>query len=164
MPENKSTRATIRRRGGDFVGILLAIALSPLLLAVGIFALIYSILLHITIWAFFCSRGTAVMFVYSNSPIWREYIETNIIPYLPDSAITLNWSERTQWKAWSLSTIVFRHFGGYREFNPLGVVFRPLHRSKVFRFWKPFKDFKHGNPDSLIVMQEEFLNLIQHKG
>ena len=163
MPENQSSNSKRRRKSSDYIGALLAILLSPLIIAVVILALICSVLLHIIIWAFYCSRGTTVLFVYSNSPVWKEYIETNILPNLPESAIKLNWSDRKQWKTLSLSTIAFRHFGGYREFNPLGVVFRPLRRSKVFRFWKPFKDFKHGNTDSLNVMRADFLNQIQQQ-
>ena len=163
MSENQSHKAKVRQRSSDIVGALLAIVFLPLLLVLGIFYLTYSILLNITIWMFYCSRGTNVLFIYSNSPIWKDYVEANILPKLPTSTITLNWSERSQWKSCSLSTIVFRHFGGDTEYNPMGIVFRPWRRAKVFKFWKPFKDFKHGNTDSLNKLQSDFLNLIQQQ-
>ena len=51
-------------------------------------------------------------------------------------------------------------FGGYREFNPLAVVFRPFRRSRIFRFWRPFKDSSHGHPEALHRMEEEFFGSI----
>jgi hypothetical protein len=38
-----------------------------------------------------------LLFVYSNSPNWKEYIETNILPVIADYAIVINWSERSHW-------------------------------------------------------------------
>jgi hypothetical protein len=40
------------------------------------------------------------------------------------------------------------------------VVFRPFHRTRKFRFWKPFRDFKHGRPAALQEMELEFFSLI----
>ena len=51
-------------------------------------------------------------------------------------------------------------FGGWREFNPLAVVFRPFRRTRTFRFWQPFRDFKHGHPEALHRMESEFFGLI----
>lgn len=50
---------------------------------------------------------------------------------------------------------VFRHFVGAREFNPLAVVFRPFRPARVFRFWQPFREWKHGKPDSLARLEGE---------
>ena len=40
---------------------------------------------------------------------------------------------------------VFRTFKGDRNFNPLVLLFRPFRRAKVFRFWQPFQEWKHGH-------------------
>ena len=80
------------------------------------------------------------LFVYSDSPIWHEYIVQHFLPYLGERAVILNWSDRKLWR-FSLARIAFRHFGGNREFNPLAVVFRPFGRTQAFRFWQPFRSF-----------------------
>ena len=49
----------------------------------------------------------------------------------------------------SLSVLAFRYFGGYREFNPMVVVFRPFRRTSTFRFWQAFRDNKHGKTKTL---------------
>jgi hypothetical protein len=103
-----------------------------------------------------------VLFVYSNSPVWHQYIEKNILPRLPPNTMILNWSERRDWGRVSLAYAAFRVFGGSREFNPLAVVVRPLRWAKCFRFWKPFRDFKHGNPETLLRMERDLFDQLRH--
>ena len=101
----------------------------PLLLIVAAIALLLFVVatasLHITIWTLWCLRGRDVLFVYSDSPIWHDYIEDVLLPLLGDRAVVLNWSQRKRWRV-SIARLAFHHFGGSREFNPLAVVFRPL--------------------------------------
>jgi len=85
-----------------------------------------------------------VLFVYSDSPIWHEYMTTQILPLVQERAVILNWSERKRWSRWTLGVAVFHHFGGAGDFNPLVVVFRPLRLARIFRFWSAFKDLKRG--------------------
>jgi hypothetical protein len=143
--------------------VAIMLPLIPVVLVVAIFALVLfvvaSISLRIVIWSWWCLRGRDILFVYSDSPIWHDYIEQQILPHLGDRAVILNWSERKRWR-FSLARMAFHHFGGYRQFNPLGVVFRPFGRTHKFRFWQPFRDFKHGHPEALQKMETEFFQLI----
>lgn len=147
--------------------VAILIVLSPLLLLAVILVLTCTALasagLHIMIWTWWCLRGRTILFVYSDSPLWHDYIEADILPYLGRRAVVLNWSRRRQWRM-SLATLAFHHFGGSRQFNPLAVVFRPFRRSQTFRFWQPFNDFKHGHTESLRRMESQFLRSIEvHK-
>ena len=146
---------------------LILIVLVPLLIVlVPVILMVYLLetaLLHVVVWLMWSSRGIELVYVYSNSPHWQEYIEKNILPRLPSQAIVLNWSERKTWK-FNLSTIVFWHFSGYREFNPMALVFRPFRWVKTFRFFKPFRDFKHGKPEALHKMEGEFLAVLNRRG
>ena len=143
--------------------ILLIVPLVPVLLIVVAIAfllfVVATVCLHITIWTWWCLRGRDILLVYSDSPIWHDYIEEVILPHLGERAVILNWSQRKRWRV-SLARLAFHHFGGYREFNPLAVVFRPFRRSRVFRFCQPFRDFKHGQPQALHQMEREFFGLI----
>jgi hypothetical protein len=142
---------------------VLIVPLVPVLLIVAAIAVlafvVATVCLHITVWSWWCLRGRDVLFVYSDSPLWHDYIEAAILPHLGKRAVVLNWSQRKRWRI-SLAGLAFHHFGGYRQFNPLAVVFRPFHRSRVFRFWQPFKDFKHGQPEALQQMEREFFGVI----
>lgn len=140
------------------LGVILAPVILALLLGVLLLFLVSTVSLHIIIWGWWCLRGRDILFVYSNCPIWRDYVEQRILPHLGERAVMLNWSERKRWR-FSLAKIAFYHFAGYRQFNPLGVMFRPCRRSKVFRFWQPFRDFKNGYPEALHKMESDSLGL-----
>ena len=143
--------------------VALFIPLAPVLLVVVVFALVFflvsTICLHIAIWSWWCIRGRDILFVYSDSPIWHDYIEQHVLPHLGGRAVFLNWSQRKRWR-FSLARMAVHHFGGWRELNPLAVVFRPFRRTRTFRFWQPFRDFKHGHPEALHRMESEFFGLI----
>jgi len=141
---------------------MVALLLPPTLVWIALFAL-YSVVswlcVHLLIWIWWCARGRDVLLIYSDSPIWREHIEERILPLLGKRVIVLNWSARRQWSL-SLSRIAFGYFGGTREFNPLAVVFRPLRRTRTFRFWKAFRDMKHERPEALQAMEREFFGCV----
>lgn len=143
--------------------IAILLPLFPLILALAVVFLVLffiaSILLRVIIWFWWCLRGRDILFVYSDSPIWHDYIEQHILPQLGKRAVVLNWSQRKRWR-FSVARLAFQHFGGYRQFNPLAVVFRPFGRTHTFRFWQPFRDFKHGHPEALQKMEAEFFELI----
>jgi hypothetical protein len=143
--------------------IALVVPLAPVLLVVVALALasfvVASVCLHVAIWSWWCIRGRDILFVYSDSPIWHDYIEQHVLPHLGERAVVLNWSHRRGWR-FSLARAAVHHFGGWREFNPMAVVFRPFRRTRTFRFWQPFRDFKHGHPEALQRMETEFFGLI----
>lgn len=145
----------------ELLGLLLLAVLSPLLLCLIVASLVYGVLLHIVMWLVWCMRGIHVLYVYSNSPNWLEHIEMEVLPRLRHGTIVLNWSDRRSWRFFSLASFVFRHFGGYREFNPMAVVIRPFRLSKVFRFYKAFKDLKHGRAVTLEKMETEFFEKLK---
>jgi len=118
------------------------------------------LLLYLSIWSLWSTRGIRLLFVHSNSPVWQDHIQNEILPRLPEGSIILNWSERKKWRL-SLSIMAFHHFGGSRHFNPLGVVIKPFHRAKVFRFHEAFVDFKHGSPNKLLKMESDFFATLE---
>ena len=146
-----------------FVALLLFALLSPLMIAVVVAAILFYVLsalcLYVAVWFCWCRRGRSVLFVYSDSPIWREYVEERILPRLGERAVVLNWSQRKRWRG-TLPVLVFRFFGGSRDFNPLAVVFRPLRFARRFRFHEPFREYKHGKTESLARMERELFELV----
>lgn len=143
--------------------VAVIIPLVPTAVVIGVVAIVAfvvsSVCMHVIVWTCWCVRGRDVLFVYSDSPVWRDYVERHILPYLGERAVVLNWSQRKRWRV-SIARLALHHFGGYRQFNPLAVVFRPFRRTTIFRFWEPFKDFKHGQPGTLKRMESEFFALI----
>ncbi len=142
---------------------MLLVLLAPFILGIVALALalfvLWSVCLHAAVWLCWCVRGRDVLFVYSESPLWHDYIEQRVLPRLGNRAVVLNWSQRRRWRC-SLARAAFYHFGGYRQYNPLAVVFRPLRRTRVFRFWQPLRDFKHGQPEALHKMESDLFALM----
>ncbi len=90
-------------------------------------------------------RGIRGVLVYSNSPVWSEYIEANWVARLENLFVMLNWSERKEWRS-SLEVSMFEYFCGREEnFNPAVILLRGLRQPLVFRFHYAFRDAKHGN-------------------
>ena len=139
------------------LAILLLIVFSPILMIGVILYLFWGIILYIAIWLTW--RKQDILFVYSDSPTWKDYIEREILPYIRERAIVLNWSERKRWKN-SLAVFAFRYFGGDRNFNPIALVFRPFRFVRVYRFFEAFKDLKHGDPQRVEKIKRELFEMI----
>ncbi len=148
-----------RKRRSDYLGALLLVVLSPLIIVAIASYLLTGLSLHLAIWCCWCSRGRYALFVYSDSPIWQEYIEEHMLPRLGEHAVVLNWSHRKRWRS-TLAVLAFRYFGGHREFNPMAVVFRPFHLTRRFRFYEPFRAFKHGRTEAVTKMERELCDLV----
>ena len=125
-----------------------------ILLALLLFAL-HRAILHALVWLVWLPKGKDTLVVYSNSPIWQEYMTEQVLPLVEDRAIVLNWSERSRWRKWRMTQQVFYNFGGHQEFNPLVVLFRPFRRARLFRFWSAFKEWKHGHSESLEALKND---------
>ncbi len=122
-------------------------------------------------------QGKRMLFVYSNSPNWKDYVEANLLPKIQPQAVILNWSDRSQWK-WKrkpLEVQVFQHWSGIygfyilknkmrwdgHDFNPIAITFIPWWRRRVFRFWQPFKDFKHGKDRPLREIETQLFEVLK---
>src|SRR5215208_480616 len=123
----------------------LLVVLLPFVVIAAVLWLTAAVLLLLVVWLTWCSRGRFVLVVYSDSPVWHGYFEHNVLPAVGNRGVVLNWSERKQW-SYSLAAALFKCFAGPREFNPLAIVFQPLAWPRRFRFYRPFKAFKHGDP------------------
>jgi hypothetical protein len=115
------------------------------------------ILVYVLIGLWWIPNGKDILYVSSDSPIWRDYMETQILPLLAKRAMVLNWSEREKWSWLSFPVRVFRAFKGGRDFNPMVVVFRPSRRARVFRFLPAFKEWKWGRKEKLEQLRRDLM-------
>jgi len=78
-----------------------------------------------------------ILFVYSDSSNWKDYIQTNILPRIEAYSITLNWSKRREWGSrMQLETKLFNQWAGPGEFVPVAVLFSPMGKVRTFRLWQ----------------------------
>lgn len=133
----------------------------PLAVLVLILRFALGLLLYIAIWILWLPRGKDTLFVYSNSPIWENYMLEQVLLPVRERAIVLNWSDRKQWKNWSLAIRAFHYFGSRRAFNPLVVIFRPFRPARRFRFWPAFREWKHGNQEPVEELRKEIFRTLR---
>lgn len=137
--------------------LVVIVLVTPLLLAAGVWNYVNGIYLNYAFRKKWKNTNKRILFVYSESPSWQKYIEENIIPKIENEAVLLNWSKRSEWKNNKpLEARVLGHWGGGTEFNPMAVVFEPSRKVEIIRFYKAFKDHKHGK-DSLLKEKEKDL-------
>jgi hypothetical protein len=143
---------------------LLLLILLPIVLPLALLALViyvcHRLALYMLVWVLWLPRGKNALVVYSDSPIWQEYMLTHVMPLIKEHAIVLNWSERNKWPRWSFRVHVFHWFAGDREFNPIVILFRPLRRARIFRFWSAFKEWKRGNEQAVEGLRQELLSAL----
>ena len=145
---------------GKILLVLFIVVLLPVLLVAALIYFTWGLNLSVLIWILWGLQGRYILFVHSDSPIWSEYIEQEILPHIMENAVILNWSERKQWGN-SLAVLAFKHFGGYQNFNPMAIVFHPFHFHKMYRFYEAFRDFKHGKNEKLDKIKIDFLESIK---
>jgi hypothetical protein len=151
----------------------LLIVLTPLLfvflllLALGLpFYFIYRFFLRLAFEALVGAKGRRVLLVYSRSPVWQEYVETNWLPRIGDRAMVLNWSDRAKWKRRSSFAVwVFRHWAPSENFNPMAIVFPQFRPAKRVGFYYAFRDLKHGKVQAMEAAERQlfaYINEVQH--
>ena len=131
--------------------------------------------------------ATRGILIYSNSPNWQQYIEQQWLPRIGKRLVVLNWSERARWREeHPLEAAIFRRHLGDREFNPAAIVFRSAGRGRLFRRWlasiraldpigmlapyessvdivrfyRPFRDYKHGKEHTLHAAEAALWRLL----
>ena len=112
-----------------------------------LFPFVYRFGLKVRFWIRYGRKGKFILFVYSESSNWKDYVETKILPRIENHSIILNWSKRREWEPrMSFETKLFNHWAGSGEFTPTAIVLPLVGKVKVIRLWqisqhaKPRKD------------------------
>jgi hypothetical protein len=154
-------KTSVARKLGNavLVVLILPIALPLALVALALHFLLRAVL-YVLVWLLWIPKGKDVLFVYSDSPIWREYMTSHVLPLVRERAVVLNWSERSKWSPWSLRVSVFRAFGGSREFNPMVVKFQLFRKVKILRYWSAFQDWKRGYTEPVESLNNQLSSML----
>ena len=154
-------KTSVARKLGNaiLVILILSIALPLALVALALHLLLRAVL-YLLVWLLWIPKGKDVLFVYSDSPIWRKYMTSHVLPLVRDRAVVLNWSERSNWSPWSLKVSVFRAFGGSQEFNPMVVKFQLFRKARILRYWSAFQDWKRGYTEPVENLSNELSSML----
>ena len=92
-------------------------------------------------------NGRRLILVYSRSPHWQRYVEEHWLPRYGAQAVVLDWSDRSVWRALRpkpVEVALFERYAGRAEYNPLAIGVPRRGKVQVIRFWRAFRDYKHG--------------------
>lgn len=157
----------------DWAQTLIRVLLSPLLLLAAVSWLVFRVVtypfnslfewwLKYQFWRRHGRFGRFVLFVYSDSPNWKDYVEANILPRIAKHAVTLNWSRRREWARSSpFEAKIFRRWAGAEEFNPLAIIITPDGRVRAVRFRQAFRDFTHGRGQALREAEDSLFGEVE---
>jgi hypothetical protein len=123
--------------------------------------MLYVAILYALVWIRWRGENLRVFASTSDSPNWSAHFQCNVVPKLPPGSVVVNWSKRNLWPRASLPSRVFNHFLGLREHTPAVVVFLPWSKARVFRFYGPYKDLKHGKPERINATVSELLEYMR---
>ena len=150
-------------RNQKHLSTLLTVLLLPFLLVYGITVLVFTGLYRLLLTMIYCFiwsfRAGKVIFAYSESPHWKGYLESEILPFLPASSVTLNISRVGSLRG-SFEEKCYRHWSGSQEYCPIAIVFRPFRPPECYRFYSAFLEAKHGHPERLNQISNRFLEQV----
>jgi hypothetical protein len=102
-----------------------------------------------------------LLLVYSSNPHWQAYIETQWLPRWGARAVAVNWSDRARWSGDEAEIVLFRSVSGSREYNPIAIVVPPTGPVQVIRFWRAFRERKHGSDGALAAAERELESALE---
>lgn len=142
------------------IALSLIVAL-PFLALYGVFNVLRGLWLRARFRRKWQREGKSILFVYSESPNWQDYIEHAILPKLSPHAISLNYSRRAEWKKNKpLEAKIWEHWAGKREFNPIAIMLPDRGKVKTIPFYQAFRDLKHGKDHLLRQKEEELFDYV----
>jgi len=101
--------------------------------------------LKVRFWLRHGRKGKRVLFVYSESSNWKDYVETKILPRIEPHSVILNWSKRRDWESrMQFEMKLFNQWSGPGEFVPVAIVLPLTGKVRTFRLWQLSPNPKHG--------------------
>ncbi|MFL5620169.1 MAG: hypothetical protein ACJ79A_17455 [Gemmatimonadaceae bacterium] len=108
--------------------------------------------------AAYAGSGKDVVVVYTDSPHWKEYIETRWLPRWGDRAIAFDRSK--PWRVDQPEARLWRAVAGAVEHTPVVIVVPPSGRVQIVRFFLAFRDHKHGREQRLREAEARLAQLL----
>jgi hypothetical protein len=141
---------------GFLLGVKVIKPLSPL---------VYRFGLKVGFWIRHGRKGKFILFVYSDSSNWKDYVETKVLPRIETHSIILNWSKRREWgPRMSFETKLFNHWAGPGEFAPTAIVLPLIGKVKVIRLWQSSQHAKSGRDRVSKEAEEALFSAMNHFG
>ena len=100
-----------------------------------------------------------LLLVYTDSPHWKDYSETNWVGRWSDRVVILNRSR--PWSRIEPQAALWLRLKGFVEHTPLAIIVPQQGPVRIVRFFKAFRDFKHGDAAPLHAAESELVEALE---
>jgi hypothetical protein len=144
------------------IGSLLIGVLIGLTMLKGAAPLARRFAVNVRFWLRHGRKGRTLLFVYSDSPNWKDYVETHIVPRIETRSIILNWSKRREWgPQMHFEAKLFDQLAGPGAFVPVAILFSLMDKPRTFRLWQPSENAKQGKVNLSREVEEALLQSLK---
>ena len=98
-------------------------------------------------------EGRDLLIVYTDSPHWKDYIESKWVARWPNRTVTLNLTR--PWSRKQPEAALWLAVRGIVEHTPLIIVVPRSGKLRVIRLFAAFRDFKHGKESRLRAAEQQ---------
>jgi len=106
--------------------------------------------------------GKDLLIVLTESRHWQPYIERHWLPRWASRAVVLDRSK--PWRRDDPAAELWASVKGFEEHTPLAVVVPPRGGVRVVRFYKAFRDYKHGKGARLRTAERALEAALEESG
>lgn len=105
-------------------------------------------------------KGQYILFTYSESENWSQYIEESILPEIEEYSLIINRSKDQKWKSeFKLERRAIELWANINV-NPVAIVFEPNKKVKIIPFYEAFRDLKHGKHQAINAKCQELFQCL----
>ena len=141
---------------GFLIGVTVLRGLSPMAYRFG---------LKVRFWIRHGRKGKFILFVYSDSSNWKEYVEAKLLPRIEVHAVVLNWSKRREWETrMRFEKKLFDQWAGSGEFTPTAIVLPVFGKVRVFRLWPSPQHLKQRKESVSKEAEQALLKTLKELG
>jgi hypothetical protein len=124
----------------------------------------YRFVLKVRFWIRHGRKGRFILFVYSDSSTWKDYVETKILPRIEARSVVLNWSTRREWEAqMQFEMRLYDQWAGPGGFVPVAMIFPITAKARVYRLWQRSDNPKHGKDKVSKEAEKSFFEAMEQK-
>tara|TARA_R110002072_G_scaffold20841_7_gene75247 strand:+ start:3729 stop:4193 length:465 start_codon:yes stop_codon:yes gene_type:complete len=142
------------------IAVPFVIALIPVFLLIFIYSILLKVYIRIRLWVEW-PKGTYVLFAYSESENWSDYIEENILPRIAAHSRVINRTIDQNWKQKYRREKQAIEYWASLNINPVAIVFRAWRPATVIPFYEAFRDLKHGKENAINAKCKELYSVCQ---
>jgi hypothetical protein len=140
------------------------VLLLPIILRLALLGLalhgVNKIVVYLLVWVWWLPSGKDVLYVSSDSPIWKEYMEAEIFPLVAKRAVVLSWSDRSKMAKVVFCCSRFPHVWSWTRFQSYGRTVSAFPACNDFSLLTSVQRMEAGNSTSVEQLRRDLMQAL----